>query len=226
MSRSYLIGEKHLIAGGGLLRTIRLQDEYYVSTGAPEALISAIRSSSVPADVFTFVQELDEPQPKYDYLMEWDSRAVVPITTYDHWFKNQITFKPRNKLKKSQKSGVEVRVMQFNDELIRAIGKVYDESPIRQGKRNLHYGKDFETLKSEHQTFLDRSDFIGAFYQGEMIGFAKVTHSPKASILMNIVAMISHRTKRRRMRWWPRQSRFARRSAFPGLTTAFGDDKA
>ena len=71
--------------------------------------------------------------------------------------------------------------------------EIYNETPIRQGKRNWHFGKDFETLKREHATFLDRSDFIGAYVGDEMIGFAKVTHAENYSIIMNIVAKVSHR---------------------------------
>jgi hypothetical protein len=48
----------------------------------------------------------------------------------------------------------------------------------------------------ELSTFLDRSDFIGAFWEGELIGFIKMTSQPGAAAgLMHIISMIAHRDK-------------------------------
>lgn len=181
--------------GGRLLRIARLGDEYYVPVENPENLLESLRRSGSKADMFTFVQELHDCEPHYPYHCEMDQMAVLPITTYDHWLNQQIRFKPRNKIRKAWKSGMETRVVGFSDELIRGIQEIYNETEIRQGKRNWHFGKDLTTLYQEHATFLDRSEFIGAYYKNELIGFAKVTHSPKYSIIMNIVGKIAHRDK-------------------------------
>jgi hypothetical protein len=190
-----LIENKNLKIVGGLIRTAQLQDEYYDSIENPPAFIQKVDASGLKADLFTFLQDVENRMPKYPYQLEWDSMAVLPLTTYETWLNTQINFKPRNKIRKAQKSGVETRVVEFNDELVRAIMQVYNETPIRQGKRNWHYGKDCETLKKEHQTFLDTSEFIGAFYKSELIGFAKIVHLKNHSMFMNIVARISHRDK-------------------------------
>jgi hypothetical protein len=83
----------------------------------------------------------------------------------------------------------------YTDELVHAIMAVYNESPLRQGKANRHYGKSFEAVQHEHATFAERSDFVGAYLAGELIGFAKVTHDANCSIVMNLVAMLAHRDK-------------------------------
>jgi len=181
--------------GGRLFKTARLNDEYYVPVPDPVGFIGNLRASGIQADLFTFVQELHERTPKYEFHREMDEMAVVPLTTYDHWFNKQITFKPRNKIRKAFKNGVETRVVEFSDELLYRIKDIYDETPLRQGKRNWHYHKDFETLKREHGTFLDRSEFIGAYHKGELIGFAKVTHSPHYSVIMNIVSKVAARDR-------------------------------
>lgn len=186
---------EHIVVNGGIVRQAQLRDEYIVSLRKPDSYIDQLKASRPKADFFTFVQEVDENIPKYTFIREWDSQAMLPLTTYEHWLTKQITFKPRNKIKKAHKIGVELMVVSFSDELVKAIIDVYNDSPIRQGKPNLHYGKSFDTVKHEHQTFLERSDFIGAFYKGEMIGFAKVTHCGGYSTLMNFVAKISHRDK-------------------------------
>jgi hypothetical protein len=85
----------------------------------------------------------------------------------------------------------------FDDALVRGMWGVYNESPVRQGKRNVHFGKDVQTIRNEEATFLDRSIFIGAFLGSELIGFVKlVTDEQRTQAnLMNVVAMIRHRDK-------------------------------
>lgn len=181
--------------GGRFLKTACLNDEYYLPVADPATFIPKLKAAGVKADLFTFVQELHDRTPKYEYHREMDDMAVLPLTTFDHWFNKQITFKPRNKIRKALKNGVETRVVEFTDELLRGIKEIYDETPLRQGKRNWHYQKEFETLKREHSTFLDRSEFIGAYFQGELIGFVKVTHAKNYSIIMNIVSKVAAREK-------------------------------
>lgn len=180
---------------GRLLRTARLHDEHYVPAPDPETFLKRMRTAGVRADIFTFVQELHDRTPRYAYHCDPEDLAVLPLTTFDHWMNKQIRFKSRNKFRKALKSGAETRVVEFSDDLLHGIREIYNETPIRQGKRNWHYGKDLETLRQEHATFLDRSEFIGSYYAGELIGFAKVTHAPNYSIIMNIVAKVAHRDK-------------------------------
>jgi hypothetical protein len=68
---------------------------------------------------------------------------------------------------------------------------------VRQGKPNVHYGKDVQTVYREAATFLDRAVFIGAFFEGKLIGFVKmvIDETKTQASLMNIVAMVRHRDK-------------------------------
>lgn len=184
-----------LSVSGRWVRTVRLADEFYVSAPSPTEFVARIKTANVPADLYSFVQDLDEPIPRFQFERSDERMAVLPLTTYDHWFNKQIRAKARNMLRKAERSGVQIRVVEFSDDLIHAIRKIYNETPIRQGKRNWHYGKNFDTLRREHATFLERSDFVGAFNGDELIGFAKVTHSNRSSILMNLGALLEHRDK-------------------------------
>jgi hypothetical protein len=195
MKKLRTVNEMSLIVNGTILKTAKLTDEYYVPLADPKQFIEALRKLNTGADLFTFVQELDDRAPKHHYHCELDEMAVLPVTTYEHWLNKQITFKPRNKLRKAWKAGVETRKIEFSDSLVKGIMALYNETPIRQGKKNWHFGKDKRTVKMEHATFLDRSEFIGAYWKEELIGFAKVTHSANYSIIMNIVGSIAHRDK-------------------------------
>ena len=80
---------------------------------------------------------------------------------------------------------------------MKGIWEIYNESPIRQGAPNKHYGKDIETVHREEATFLESSIFIGAFLSDSLIGFIKLVHDETRTQagLMNIVSMVGHRDK-------------------------------
>jgi hypothetical protein len=84
----------------------------------------------------------------------------------------------------------------FNDDLVRGIQGIYNETPVRQGRRFWHFGKPFEAVKLENATYLERSDFIGAYFHEELIGFIKIIHVDRVATLIQILAKNEHRDKR------------------------------
>ena len=190
-----LIDDKEIVVSGRFPRTARLKAEYFECVGDPDSFVAKLKEAGVRADLFSFYQELADRNPRYDFHLEWDSISVLPVTTYDHWWKRQVNCKTRNMIRKAQKSGVDVRVIEFTDDLVKGIVAIYNESPLRQGKPFKHYGKDFETLKKAHISYLERSDFIGASYKDELIGFVKLVHGNGISSIMQIISKIAHRDK-------------------------------
>src|SRR5262249_30214556 len=96
-------------------------------------------------------------------------------------------------LRKSNDMGVEVRSVSFNETLVDGIVKIFNESPIRQGKRFRHYGKDFSTVMADMARDLDRSRFLGAFFEGELIGFAKLICGESYLRAAQLISTIAHR---------------------------------
>jgi hypothetical protein len=182
---------------GRLLRIARLAADSYKFIEDPEPVIAALKKAGTRADIFTFMQRLPETEPKYKYLMEWDNFAALPVSTFDHWWNEQLGFKARNKAKQAEKKGVTLREVPFDDTLVKGIWEIYNECPVRQGRPFSHYGKDIETVRKEEATYLDSSVFIGAFLGDAMIGFVKLVsdESGTQAGLMNIVSMIQHRDK-------------------------------
>ena len=135
---------------GRFRRIAQLSNEGYDFVDDPDRLGKAISAVGLRVDLLTFVQRIAEPEPKYTYHLEWDTLAVLPIENYEHWWKRQINDKTRNMIRKAQKKGVALRTMILDDELVREIKSIYDENPIRQGKRFKHFGKDLETLRRAH----------------------------------------------------------------------------
>jgi len=182
---------------GRLIRIARVDGEKWRFLDDPEPLVDGLRKCGVRIDLFTFMQRLPETSPKYAYPMEMDNLAVLPVSTFDHWWTKQLGFKARNKAKQAEKKGVTFREVPFDDTLIRGIWEVYNECPVRQGTRFLHYGKDTDAVRTHAATFLDCSIFIGAFFGGTMIGFVKLIFDETRTQagLMHIVSMIQHRDK-------------------------------
>lgn len=182
---------------GRALRIARLDAELYHFLSNPEPLLERLRGSDERVDVFTFLQGLPETEPKFKYPMEWDNLAVVPISSFENWWTKQISGKTRNMVKQAEKKGVEVREIPFDEKLVQGIWEIYNECPMRQGRRFPHFGKDLEAVFRDEATYLDTSSFIGAFHGEELIGFIKLV-TDEAGIqagLMNILSKICHRDK-------------------------------
>jgi hypothetical protein len=116
------------------------------------------------------------------------------VTSFAQWWED-IGFKTRNKIRKSQKSGVELRVEPLSDDFARGVEAIYAESPIRQGRRFFHYGQSAASIKEELSSFSDRSTLVGCYHAGEMIGFMKLFHGADVLRTIHIVAKISQRDK-------------------------------
>ncbi|MFY9853864.1 MAG: hypothetical protein WAK26_08320 [Terracidiphilus sp.] len=182
---------------GSLVRIAHLDGEKFLFTDDPGSIIQSLRSGLPRVDLFTFMQKVSNRTPKYKYPMEWDNLAVLPISTFDDWWEKQIGFKARNKAKQAEKKGVVVREVPFSDELVRGIWQIYNETPIRQGRRFPHFGKDIDTVHREEATYLDRSVFLGAYLGERLVGFVKLLwdFDDSQAGLLNIVSLIEQRDK-------------------------------
>jgi len=189
------IEQKEIAISGTFPRIATLRAEYFEWLTTPARAIDELKQSGATADLFSFMQPVVDRTPRHDYRMEWDSISVIPISTYEQWWKKQINDKTRNMIRKAEKKGVELRTAEFNDEFVKGIEVIYNESPIRQGKPFKHFGKSFETLKADHISFLERSQFVGAYCQGELVGFIKLVRDEGVWHLMQIISMIKHRDK-------------------------------
>jgi hypothetical protein len=188
---------KDIKVSGRLVRIAQVDGDGYKFLNNPQPLLDELRSFKMSFDLFTFTQRLPETSPKYSYPMEWDNLAVLPVSTFDHWWSQQIGFKARNKAKQAGKKGIVVREVPFDDALVRGIWEIYNECPLRQERLFPHYGKSLEAVRRMIATFLDTSIFIGAFDVDGLIGFAKLTADDMwtQAGIMHIVSMLRRRDK-------------------------------
>ena len=195
---SVRIDNSIVVSTGKWLKTASLFDEELVQKDSfpdPLTVIAKLQQGALPADVFTFSRGPEEPEPQFDFPLQWDNLAVVSTTSFEKWWK-ELPQESRKNVRLAAKRGVVVKAAAFDDSLVRGIKKIYDETPIRQGKRFWHYGKDLTQVRMENATYLERSQFVGAFLDDELIGFAKYIRVDHMAVLIQIIAMDGHRYKR------------------------------
>src|SRR3974390_3457421 len=132
---------------GRVVRTVSLAAEGFEFLERPEEVLADLRKSRRGGDIFTFIQRLPDTTPRYGYRMEWDNVAALPISTFDTWWNHQIDGKTRNMVRRAEKKGISIREVPFGESLVRGIKNIYDECPVRQGRRFQHYQKDLDTIR-------------------------------------------------------------------------------
>jgi hypothetical protein len=193
------IDGKTFTVTGTWLKTAAVLDEDLVEGDTLvdlDSFVSRLRRSGARADLLTFAQRLPEITPKHGYRTEWENVAVVPITSFSHWWNERAEYSVRKSVNRAKKTGLVAKVVEFDDQLLEGISRIYNEVPVRQGKNFWHYGKDLESIKRPLATYLDRSIFIGAYYQDELIGFMKITWVGSTAAITQILSMKQHFDKR------------------------------
>ena len=162
----------------------------------PELCVGKLRQRSPkPADIFTFTQKPPATNPKYDYPFEMASIAVAEVRDFKSWWE-KLPQETRKNARRAEKRGVVIRIQKFNDELIRGIAEVQNETPVRQGRRYPHYGKTLDQVKRDHSGFVDRSDFIIAYSGDEFVGFLKLVYRGEVASILQLNSKISQYDKR------------------------------
>lgn len=187
-----------VVVTGRWLRVARIHDVEFVADDAvPDAVgfLAQLAETGLRADILTFPQKMYEREPKHRLPFDWDNAAVAPTGDYERWW-NSLPQEARKNVRRAAKRGVTVDVAAFDDALVRGIKQIYDETPVRQGRRFWHFGKDVDTIRAENSSYLDRAEFIGAYFGDELIGFVKFVRVGSLAIVMQILAKAAHYDKR------------------------------
>src|SRR6266700_2577922 len=180
---------------GKWLKTASLKNEWHEDIDDPGQVIRALKTAPMRIDMLKFWQRIPEIKTKYPYYKEWRQVDAIPISSYQHWLDKQIRFRARNKWRKAQKFGVIVQEVEFNDDFVRGVVEIYNQSPIRRGKPFRHYGKDFAKVKAELSVDLDDAIFVGAYFREELIGFIKFVIADRYAMVTLILDKTNHRDK-------------------------------
>ena len=187
-----------VIVTGEWIRTAEIKDEGVVegvTVEDPESFITKLKESGLTADLFTFAQKPPEITPKYDYHWDWDNWAAIPTTCYEDWWESLPQVSRKN-VRRTGRRGVVVKVVPFDDDLVRGVHRIYNSIQVRDGRLFWHYGQDFDSVRRSLATYLDRSEFIGAYLGEELIGFFKMVYVDDTATIFHIISMDEHYDKR------------------------------
>lgn len=134
-------------------------------------------------------------QVQHDFHVEWEEIAVLSIQSYEHWWKHQINPKTRNRIRKAEKEGLIVKEVPFDDDFVAGMTAIFNESPVRQGRPFSHYGKNFETVKTQFSRNIHREIMIGAYFEGELIGLIMLTNAGQFGLTGQVISSLKHRDK-------------------------------
>src|SRR5438067_796336 len=85
---------------------------------------------------------------------------------------------------------------QQDDDLVAGIVAINNESALRQGKPFYHYGKSVEAVRRDYSSFADRAEFIGAYFNDELIGFVQIVHMGRVAGILELLTRTNEYDKR------------------------------
>jgi hypothetical protein len=165
--------------------------EYEKNILPTDTFLEKLRERGI--DIYTFLDRkwcCPIPNPSVDWILEDDNAGLLEIKTYDVWWQ-AIGKKTRNMVRKAEKSGIKVQVVEPSDMLAEGIWKIYNETPIRQQRAFTHYSESLDLVRSNmYQT--KNNTFIGAYLEGELVGFIQILYGEDIAIVSNILSLQRH----------------------------------
>jgi hypothetical protein len=193
------VNDQTIVVTGKRIRIATLHNEDWLEGELvdPAVCVEKLKehSEAVRADILCFSQKVPQTVPRYQHPMEMRSIAVAEVAHFKTWWEG-LPQETRKNVRRSQKRGVVIEVRGFDADLIKGIADVQNETPLRQGKVYPHYGKSFEEVKRDHGEFIDRSDFICAYFENELIGFLKLVYRGNVASLLQLNSKAAHYDKR------------------------------
>jgi hypothetical protein len=178
----------------GFFRTAKYSEhfEFTQDLDPSESLFSKLKDRD--ADIFTFVDRSwcspNAFSPSDKWLKTEDNIALLQITSFDEWWE-KIGKKTRNMVRKAEKSGLKVEVVEPSDELAEGILRIYNETPIRQGRAFSHYGWSLESVKN--MVFNTKNcTFIAAYLENELAGFIQLVYGDNLVVTTQILSLQKH----------------------------------
>ena len=170
------------------IKIARNAREYEKDVCPTEMFVEKLKDMGV--DIFTFIERrwvYPNPYPSRSWIKANDNVALLQVPSYAEWLKN-IGKKTRNMVRKAEKSGVTTKVTAADEELAEGIWKIYNETPIRQGRAFPHYGVALKTVKRRLLS-AENSTFIVAYLKDELVGFIQLIHGDNITIISQILSL-------------------------------------
>jgi hypothetical protein len=173
------------------VRLAQDNQEYEKDAIVTEEYLKQLRESGV--DIYTFLERtwccpIDNPPANWS--RSDDNVGMLEVTTLDAWF-SSVGKKTRNMIRKAEKSGVKVNVVEPSVQLAEGMWKIYNETPIRQGRAFSHYGQSLQSV-TDNMKQAEKSTFIAAYLEGELVGFIQIIYGDQIAVISQILSLQKH----------------------------------
>jgi hypothetical protein len=175
----------------GFFKIAGFSSEYLRDSLFNEEFLGKLKDRNV--DVYSFLERSwcsPIQNPPKQWIKNPDNVALLEISSYQQWWE-QIGKKTRNMVRKAEKSGVQVKIVEPSKELALGIWKIYNETPIRQGRAFSHYGVSKENVEGQVLS-AQRDIFIGAYLDEELLGFIQLEFGDNVVIVAQILSLQKH----------------------------------
>ena len=169
--------------------------EYLFDANITRDLMAKLEKDNV--DIFTFVERsFLYPPKKYSFFNAEvsESIAILTINSFDHWWSKQIDKKTRNMIRKAEKTGVVVKLVTIDDKFIKGAQMIYNETPIRQGRRYEGYGLRLADVRKKFENLQD-SEILGAYIGQELIGLLWLAYGDSVARVRSFVSLVKERNR-------------------------------
>jgi hypothetical protein len=183
--------EKVVVRKKSFVKIARDASEYEKDVYPTETLVEKLMDMG--ADIFTFIERKwvhTIPNPPRSWRKTEDNIALLQVPSYDEWWQN-IGKKTRNMVRKAEKSGVTTRISAADEDLAEGIWRIYNETPVRQGRAFPHYGVTLQAVKRRVSSARN-STFLAAYLEAELAGFIQLVHGDNITIISQILSLQKH----------------------------------
>ena len=184
---------------GRAIRIGEVFDEFWIRSKdmltLPE-IVAKLRNRRGRPDILTSAQKLPDSTPRFPYRYEWDNLAVASFGSYSEWFDKQVARDARSQIRKAAKERVRTEIVPFSNDFVEGICSIYNELPVRQEENSGITARTGKPSGRENGTYLERSVFLGAYFEDELIGFLKMVMDDEVAALMQVLSKSAHFGKR------------------------------
>lgn len=167
--------------------------EYIHDPCITKELLTDLKEKGV--DLFTFVhRSFLSPAQRYPFPHENESISLLPISSFDDWWRFQVRKDERNMVRKAERRGIVVKSALIDEDFIRSAQRIYNETPIRQGRRYTGYGLSLTAVREKFDS-LRNSEVLGAYLDNELIGLLWMVYGDSVVRIRSFVSLIKHRDK-------------------------------
>jgi hypothetical protein len=164
--------------------------EYEKNIQPTDQFTAKLRDKGI--DIFTFLDRrwcCPITNPPANWIKEEDNVGLLEIKDYNSWWQ-AIGKKTRNMVRRAEKNGVKVAVVEPSDKLAESIWKIYNETPIRQERAFTHYSEPLNIVKGNMYAAKNNT-FIAGYLGEEIVGFIQILYGDNIVIVSNILSLQS-----------------------------------